>query len=240
MKIKIRYENEYQTLEVENMELEKWLNISISEEESQEVYEKRVQDVIEERFNRPDYNSWHKHDRHTGNAYMKSKDGTVEVNTEEAIMFRAADKTAFNSSIDGVHNQLSLVKKQNLELLETVAVQNQQIAEMKPKASYYDVVLNCKDLVAISVIAKDYGWTANHMNQYLHEKGIQFKQGKKIWLLYKEYAEKGLTSTKTHTYSGSDGSTHSRLHTYWTQKGRLFIYDLLKKDGILPIMEQED
>ena len=106
MKIKIRYENEYQTLEVENMELEKWLNISISEEESQEDYEKRIQDVIEERFNRPDYNNWHKHDRHTGNAYMKSKDGTVEVNTEEAIMFRAADKSAFNSSIDGVHNQL--------------------------------------------------------------------------------------------------------------------------------------
>lgn len=106
MKIKIRYENEYQTLEVENMELEKWLNISISEEESQEDYEKRIQDVIEERFNRPDYNNWHKHDRHTGNAYMKSKDGTVEVNTEEAIMFRAADKSAFNISIDGVHNQL--------------------------------------------------------------------------------------------------------------------------------------
>ena len=37
---------------------------------------------------------------------MKSKDGTVEVNTEEAIMFRATDKSAFNSSIDGVHNQL--------------------------------------------------------------------------------------------------------------------------------------
>ena len=106
MKIKIRYENEYQTLEVENVELERWLNISISENESQEDYEQRIQDVIEERFNRPDYNSWHKHDRHTGNAYMKSKDGTVEVNTEEAIMCRAADKSAFNSSIDGVHNQL--------------------------------------------------------------------------------------------------------------------------------------
>ena len=106
MKIKIRYENEYQTLEVENMELEKWLNISISEEESQEDYEKRIQDVIEERFNRPDYNSWHKHDRHTGNASMTSKDGTVEVNTEEAIMFRATDKSAFNGSIDGVHSQL--------------------------------------------------------------------------------------------------------------------------------------
>lgn len=136
--------------------------------------------------------------------------------------------------------ELKKEREEKLALQQTVAIQNQQIVEMKPKASYYDVVLNCKDLVAISVIAKDYGWTANHMNQYLHEKGVQFKQGKKIWLLYKEYAEMGLTSTKTHTYSGSDGSAHSRPHTYWTQKGRLFIYDLLKKDGILPIMEQEN
>lgn len=136
--------------------------------------------------------------------------------------------------------ELKKEREEKLALQQTVAVQNQQIVEMKPKASYYDVVLNCKDLVAISVIAKDYGWTANHMNQYLKEKGIQFKQGKKIWLLYKEYAEMGLTSTKTHTYSGSDGSAHSKPHTYWTQKGRLFIYDLLKKDGILPIMEKEN
>lgn len=61
-----------------------------------------------------------------------------------------------------------------------------------------------------------------------------------VWLLYKEYAEIGLTSTKPHTYSGSDGSAHSKPHTYWTQKGRLFIYDTLKKDGILPIMEKEN
>lgn len=153
----------------------------------------------------------------------------------------AVDEVLANPDI--LINALTELKREREEksaLQQTVAIQNQQIIEMKPKASNYDVVLNCKDLVAISVIAKDYGWTANHMNQYLHEKGIQFKQGKKIWLLYKEYAEMGLTSTKTHTYSGSDGSTHSRPHTYWTQKGRLFIYDLLKKDGILPIMEQED
>lgn len=153
----------------------------------------------------------------------------------------AVDEVLTNPDI--LINALTELKREREEksvLQQTIAIQNQQIIEMKPKASYYDVVLNCKDLVAISVIAKDYGWTANHMNQYLHEKGIQFKQGKKIWLLYKEYAEMGLTSTKTHTYSGSDGSTHSRSHTYWTQKGRLFIYDLLKIDGILPIMEQED
>jgi prophage antirepressor-like protein len=125
-------------------------------------------------------------------------------------------------------------------LMVTMAVQNQQIVEMKPKASYYDVVLNCKDLVAITVIAKDYGWSANRMNQYLHDKGIQYKQGNKIWLLYQKYAERGYTSTKTYSYPGSDGTMHTKVHTYWTQRGRLFIYRLLKADGILPTMEQED
>lgn len=123
-------------------------------------------------------------------------------------------------------------------LENTVAVQNQQIAELRPKASYYDVVLNCKDLVPISTIAKDYGWSAKHMNSYLHDHGIQYKQGD-IWLLYQKYAERGYTSTKTHTYPGSDGAVHSKVHTYWTQQGRLFLYDTLKADNILPVMERE-
>ncbi len=120
-----------------------------------------------------------------------------------------------------------------------VAIQNQQIVEMKPKASYYDLVLQCKDLVAISVIAKDYGWSAKRMNRHLKEKGVQFRQGS-IWLLYQKYAEQGYTSTKTHSYKGKDGSDRTRPHTYWTQKGRLFIYSLLKADGILPTIEKED
>ena len=136
--------------------------------------------------------------------------------------------------------QLKAEREINQELKETVAVQNQQIVEMKPKASYYDVVLNCKDLVAISVIAKDYGWSANRMNQYLHQKGVQYKQGNKIWLLYQKYAEMGYTNTKTHSYPGNYGTMHTAVHTYWTQQGRLFIYELLKSDGILPTMEQED
>lgn len=124
-------------------------------------------------------------------------------------------------------------------LEERIAIQKQQIIEMKPKASYYDLVLNCKDLVAISVIAKDYGWSAKRMNSYLKDKGVQFRQGS-IWLLYQKYAELGYTSTKTHSYNGKDGSVHTRPHTYWTQKGRLFIYSLLKTDGILPTIEKED
>lgn len=135
--------------------------------------------------------------------------------------------------------ELKAERERNANLQAVVAVQNQQMIEMQPKVSYYDVVLNCKDLVAISVIAKDYGWSATKLNQYLQQKGIQYKQGGKIWLLYQKHAEKGYTSTKTHSYPGSDGSTHTKVHTYWTQRGRLFIYDLLKADGILPLVEQE-
>jgi anti-repressor protein len=129
-------------------------------------------------------------------------------------------------------------REKNRLLEQTTAVQKQQIAEMKPKASYYDIVLNCKDLISTSTVAKDYGKSAIWMNRYLHEKGVQFKQGE-IWLLYQKYAEKGYTSTKTHSYSANDGTIHTKPHTYWTQKGRLFVYELLKADGILPTMEQE-
>lgn len=108
---------------------------------------------------------------------------------------------------------------------------------MKPKASYYDVVLNCRDLISTSAIAKDYGKSAIWLNRYLHEKGVQFKSGD-LWLLYQKYAEKGYTSTRTHSYPGTDGETHTKVHTYWTQKGRLFLYALMKADGILPVMEK--
>lgn len=150
-------------------------------------------------------------------------------NSPEAIMARALQYAS---------QQLAIVRHQN-ELLESaIAVQNQQITEMKPKASYYDVVLNCKDLISTSAIAKDYGKSAIWMNRYLNDKGIQFKQGN-IWLLYQKYAEKGYTSTKTHNYLGSNGEQHTKVHTYWTQKGRLFIYELMKADGILPQIEME-
>lgn len=128
-------------------------------------------------------------------------------------------------------------RERRKQLEETVTVQNQQIAELSPKASYYDVVLNAKDLLSTSKIAKDFGKSAVWLNKWLHEKGIQFKQGD-IWLLYQKYAEQGYTSTKTSVYNGSDGAEHTKVHTYWTQKGRLFIYDLLKADGILPLIER--
>ena len=170
--------------------------------------------------------------------------------TEKGKMFRQyfiSVEEAWNSpemvmtrALQIAQRKLEDVKAINLQLETTVKVQEQQIAELKPKASYYDVVLNCKDLVSTSVIAKDFGKSAIWLNQYLHDKGVQYKQGGKngIWLLYQKYAEQGYTGTKTNPYNGSDGQQHTRVHTYWTQKGRLFIYDMLKNDGILPKVEQ--
>lgn len=129
-------------------------------------------------------------------------------------------------------------REKNKELMAAVAIGQQQIAEMKPKATYYDVVLKCRDAVNISVIAKDYGWSAMRMNEHLHEKGIQFKQGD-IWLLYQKYAPNGYTKTNTHIYEDSKGIQHTKVHTKWTQKGRLFIYEQLKVDGIYPQIEME-
>jgi anti-repressor protein len=129
-------------------------------------------------------------------------------------------------------------REKNKELMAAVAIGQQQIAEMTPKATYYDVVLKCKDAVNISVIAKDYGWSAMRMNEYLHDKGIQFKQGD-IWLLYQKHAPNGYTKTNTHIYEDSKGIEHTKVHTKWTQKGRLFIYEQLKADGIYPQIELE-
>jgi len=134
--------------------------------------------------------------------------------------------------------QLKAEQAQRKRLETAIAVQSQQIAELQPKASYYDVVLNCKDLISITSIAKDYGKSGTWLNRYLNQSGVQYKQGNN-WLLYQKYAEKGYTSTKTQTFPGADGQQHTKVHTYWTQKGRLFIYDLLKANGLLSLMEQD-
>ncbi len=148
-------------------------------------------------------------------------------NSPEMVMGRA---------LQIAQRQIDSIKAENKQLSTTIAVQEQQISELTPKASYYDVVLNCKDLVSTSAIAKDYGKSAKWLNSYLHEKGVQFKQGN-VWLLYQKYAQQGYTNTKTHSYNGDDGEVHTKIHTYWTQKGRLFIYNLLKSEGILPNVE---
>ena len=113
----------------------------------------------------------------------------------------------------------------------------QLIGELKPKADYTDRILNSKSLVSITQIAKDYGMSGKAMNGKLHELGIIYKLGSQ-WLLYSRYQAKGYTHSETVDITHSDGRADVVMNTKWTQKGRLFLYQRLKKHGILPVIEQ--
>ncbi len=125
--------------------------------------------------------------------------------------------------------------REKAKQLEIENAQSKQIiGELTPKASYYDLILQNKSLVAITQIAKDYGMSGRAMNALLHDLKIQYKMGN-TWLLYQEYADMGYTQSKTHAIDAD----RSVMHTYWTQKGRLFLYDLLKNErGLLPVIER--
>lgn len=118
-------------------------------------------------------------------------------------------------------------------------IAEQRVNELTPKATYYDQVLNNKALINISVIAKDYGYSAPSFNKLLHELGVQYKQGN-IWLLYSKYQRLGWTQSETKPIRLNDGTEKLVMHTKWTQKGRLGLYELLKKHDILPLIEQDD
>ena len=151
-------------------------------------------------------------------------------NSPEAVVARA---------LLVANHQLELVRQQNKVLTETNLSQEKLIEEMKPKVTYHDLVLSSGNAIPITVIAKDYGKSGRWLNSYLHECGVQYKQGE-VWLLYQKYADKGYVISRTYPIRDSNGNTAAKPHTLWTQAGRLFIYELLKADGILPLIEKTD
>ena len=136
-------------------------------------------------------------------------------------------------------NKISEREKQITALQTEIQFKNQVIGELKPKADYTDKILKSDDLVTITQIAKDYGMSGQAMNKTLHNLGIQYSQSGQ-WLLYSKYHNKGYTHSETVDITLSDGRTKVKMNTKWTQKGRLFLYNELKKIGIIPVIEQED
>lgn len=118
-------------------------------------------------------------------------------------------------------------------------IAEQQVNELKPKATYYDRILANPALVTITVIAKDYGMSGVAMNKKLHELGVQYRQGN-IWLLYSKYQKLGWTQSETHMIERNDGTEKAVVNTKWTQKGRLGLYELLKQNDVLPLIEKDE
>lgn len=124
-------------------------------------------------------------------------------------------------------------------LTAEVSVKNQIIGELKPKADYYDEILKNPGLVTITQIAKDYGMSGKKMNGILHDLGIQYKQSGQ-WLLYDKYSKNGYTHSETVDIVRLDGRRDVKMNTKWKQKGRIFLYNMLKENGIVPMIEQEN
>ena len=108
-----------------------------------------------------------------------------------------------------------------------------ELEQAQEQARYLDLIIESKSAVVITQIAADYGMSAIKFNQLLYSLGIQHKVNNQ-WILYRKYMAKGYTDSKTIEISG-----RVRMQTVWTQKGRLFLYELLKKHDILPLIEQE-
>ena len=117
-------------------------------------------------------------------------------------------------------------------------IAEQKVNELTPKATYYDKVLADKSLVTITQIAKDYGMSGRAMNKKLHELKVIYKQGQ-TWLLYAKYQKTGWTHSETVMVPKKDGTEKAVLNTKWTQQGRLRLYELLKSNDIIPLIEQD-
>lgn len=124
------------------------------------------------------------------------------------------------------------LKEERMERL----LAEQRVNELQPMADYYDSILRNKSLMTISVIAKNYGMSAKGMNALLHDLGVQYKHSD-AWLLYSKYQDKGYTHTEMISVQGSDNLKPS---TKWTQKGHIFLYQLLKDNSVLPLVERKE
>lgn len=125
------------------------------------------------------------------------------------------------------------------DLEEKNQLLEQQIAEYEPKISYLDMILLSTDTVATSQIAADYGMSAIALNKLLNELGVQHKVSGQ-WILYRKHMNQGYTKSHTSEIPKADGGVKVVMNTKWTQKGRVFIYNLLTAEGYYPQMDLLD
>lgn len=167
---------------------------------------------------------------------------------EKGVLFTAAYVTAFEKMREKVERglpkdypsalrALADAAEKQMKLEAENAAQRQAIADFQPIRQYVDTILSSTGTMATSQIAADYDMSARQLNKILHEEGIQ-RNVNGQWLLYKEYMGKGYTKSITIPITRSDGTPDTKLHTHWTQKGRLLIHEILTARGILAVMDR--
>lgn len=144
----------------------------------------------------------------------------------EALMLAAKQQ----QQIEEQQKAIDAKKEEIIQLSAT-------ITEMQPKVSYVDTILASKETVTTTQIAQDYGMSAKAFNVLLRNFDIQRKVGGQ-WILYAKYLPHGYVQSETVSVQRNGGTSKTVMHTKWCQKGRLFLYEELKKHDVLPLIEQ--
>lgn len=144
----------------------------------------------------------------------------------EALMLAA-------SQAKRIEEQQETIKKDAREIVELAST----ITQMEPKATYYDTILASKGTCTVTQIAQDYAVSAKNFNKMLADAGIQRKVGGQ-WILYSAYLSQGYVHSRAIDIVRHDGKHETKYNTEWTAKGRIFLYNTLKKKGIVPAIER--
>ena len=168
---------------------------------------------------------------------IRKNGGYIAANglSDEEIMARA---------LDIAHKTIERKQIENRELKkENVRLENENIQliaenqELKNDRNYLDIIMRSRALLTITQIAQDYGMSGKALNKKLADMRIQYSCNGQ-WTLYAPYKDKGFVSSRTIDITRSDGRPDTVMHTEWTQAGRKFLYEELKKEGIIPMLER--
>lgn len=169
---------------------------------------------------------------------------TTQEDTPELIMAKALQVA--QATIEKHNARISQLETENAEKSKAIEQAEEQVvqlsdtvASMKPKVDYCDIILQSKETVATTQIAQDYGMTAKAFNVLLRNFGIQHKIAGQ-WILYAPYLPLGYVQSESIPITHTDGRKTTKLFSKWTQKGRLFLYEELKKHNVLPLIERKE
>lgn len=157
---------------------------------------------------------------------VRTTGGYISTRTEdtpEEIMARAL--TIAQATLAKREERLKQLEAQTELQQKTIELQEAEIKKAAPKVDYYDKTLQSVNTQTTTQVAKSLGMDAHKLNRKLKEAGILYNQSGQ-WLLKQPYASWGLHSTRTQTYTRSDGSTGTSTYTVWTEKGKRFIHAL--------------
>jgi phage antirepressor YoqD-like protein len=121
--------------------------------------------------------------------------------------------------------------QQQLQIAQgTIEHQQKEIKQLAPKAAYTDRVLQSTSTYTMTEVAKELGLSAVALEKKLHAADVMFKQSGR-WMLYAKYQGNGYTKPRTHHYFHSDGSEGTSTITVWTETGRAFVHQIMKRSA---------